>query len=141
VKPVRIFGYEPALWIGVLASSLSLGTAVGVPGLSQYQVAAVVAGVNTVAAAAMAWQVRPVAPAVFTNVVGALAALGLAYGFSVPSEAVGAVNFVVLNVLALLTRGQVSPTGATEAVAPSAPEPVVAAGVDQRSGQRSPRSL
>jgi hypothetical protein len=136
VQPVRIFGREPALYIGVLASSLSLLTAVGLPNLSQYQVAAIVAGVNAVAAVIMAWQVRPVAPAIFTNVVGAVFAIAVAYGFTVPSETIGAVNFVVLNVLSLLTRGQVSPTGATEAVAPPAPPPVVEALAVQARGIR-----
>jgi hypothetical protein len=120
-----LFGREPALWIGTAASVLSLGTAVGLPGLSEYQVAAIVVALNAVAALFMAWQVRPIGPAIFTNVVGALAALGTAYGFNVPSETVGAVNFVVISVLTLLTRGQVSPAGATTAVAPPAAPPTV----------------
>jgi hypothetical protein len=122
-----LFGREPALWIGALASVLSLGTAIGLPNLTEYQVAAIVAAVNAVAAVVMAWQVRPVAPAIFTNVIGALAALGVAYGFDVSGETVGAVNFVVLSVLSLLTRGQVSPAGATTAVAPPAAPPTVPA--------------
>lgn len=126
MRPTRIFGREPALWIGTLAAVLSFGTAIGFPGLTEYQVAALVAGVNAVAAAVMAWQVRPVAPAIYTNVIAAAAAVGTAYGFNVPSETIGAVNLVVLSVLTLLTRGQVSPTGAPQAVAPPAAPPTVA---------------
>lgn len=122
MKPVRIFGREPALWIGTLSSVLSLGTAVGVPGLSVYQVAALVVALNAVAAIVTAWQVRPVSPAIYTNALGAAAAVGVAYGFDVPSETVGAANFVVLAVLSLIMRGHVSPTGASSAVAPPAPE-------------------
>ncbi len=122
---IKLFGREPALWIGFLASALSLGTAVGFPGLSQFQVAAIVAGCNAVAALIMGLAVRPIGPAIFTNVVAALAAIGTAYGFTVPSETIGAVNFVVLAGLSLLTRGQVSPAGATTAVAPPAAPPVV----------------
>jgi hypothetical protein len=127
VKPVRIFGREPALWVGTIATALSLGTAVGVPGLSQYQVAALVVAINAVAFGITAWQVRPIAPSLFTNVVGALFAVGTAYGFSVTSETVGGVNALVIAVLSLIMRGHVSPTGATEAVAPPAAPPVVAA--------------
>lgn len=136
MKPVRIFGREPALWIGTIASSLSLGTALGFPGLSQGQVAAIVAALNAVALLFMAWAVKPIGPAVFTNVVAALAALGVAYGFDVSSEVIGAVNFVVLTALSLITRGQVSPTGAVQAVAPPAPPPVVEATPAQQQAGR-----
>lgn len=129
MKPVRIFGREPALWVGTISTALSLGTAVGVPGLSQYQVAALVVALNAIAFGVTAWQVRPVAPALFTNVIGALFAVGVAYGFSVTSETVGGVNALAIAVLSLIMRGHVSPTGATEAVAPPAAPPVVAAGV------------
>lgn len=124
MKRVTLFGREPALWIGTMSSVLSLGTAVGFPGLSQGQVAAIVAALNAVSLVVMAWAVRPIGPAIFTNVIAALAAVGTAYGLDVPSEVVGGVNFVVLAVLSLLTRGQVSPTGAVQAVAPAA-APVV----------------
>lgn len=136
MKPARIFGREPALWIGTISTALSLGTAVGVPGMSQYQVAALVVALNAIAFGVTAWQVRPIAPALFTNVIGALFAVGVAYGFSVPSETVGAVNAVAIAVLSLLTRGQVSPTGAPEAVAPPAPPPVVAAGIESSARTR-----
>lgn len=128
----KLFGREPALWIGFIASALSLGTAVGFPGLSQFQVAAIVVGLNALAALIMGIAVKPVGPAIFTNVIGALAAVGAAYGFTVPSETIGAVNFVVLAALSLLTRGQVSPTGATQAVAPPAAPPVVASAHGRR---------
>ena len=131
MKPVQIFGREPALWIGTISTALSLGTAVGVPGLSQYQVAALVVALNAIAFGVTAWQVRPVAPALFTNVAGALFAVGAAYGFSVTSETIGAVNAVIVTVLSLIMRGHVSPTGSTEAVAPPAPPPVVAAAVSR----------
>jgi hypothetical protein len=124
---VKILGREPALWVGTIASVLSLGTAVGFPGLSAGQVAAIVVGLNAVAALVAGFTLRPVAPAIYTNVLAAAAAIGTAYGNNVPSEAVGAANFVVLAVLSLLTRGQVSPAGAQSAVAPPAPPPVIEA--------------
>jgi hypothetical protein len=121
---IKILGREPTLWIGAIAGLLSLGTSLGLDGLSTNQVGAIIAAINAVAAVAMAVTVRPIGPAVFTQLVAAVAALVGAYGFNVSSEVVGAVNVGLLAVLTLLTRGHVSPTGATQAVAPAA-APVV----------------
>ena len=124
----KIFGREPALWIGAVSGLLSLGTALGFDGLSATQVAAIIAVINAVGAVISALAVRPIGPAVFTNLVAAGAALTSAYGFELSPEIVGGVNVAVLAVLSLLVRGQVSPTGATQAVAPPAPPPVVSSG-------------
>ena len=122
---MKLFGREPALWIGALSGVLSLGTSLGLDGLSAGQVAAIIALINAVALLLTMLAVRPIGPAVFTNVVAAAAALSAAYGFEVSSEVVGGINVAVLAVLTLLTRGQVSPKDAAQAVAPPAPEPVV----------------
>ncbi len=121
---MKIFGRDPALWIGALSGLLSLGTSLGLDGLSAVQVASIVALINAVAAVLTALAVRPIGPAVFTNLVAAGAALAAAYGFEVSPEVVGAVNVATIAALTLLTRGQVSPAGAVQAVAPPAPEPV-----------------
>lgn len=121
-----VFGRNPSLWITAVAATLGVGTAVGAPGLSQHQVAAIFVALNAIAAVVTAMSVRPIAPAVYTNLVAAAAALVAAYGFNISSETVGAVDAAVLAVLALVMRGQVSPKGALTAVEPAAPPPVVA---------------
>lgn len=121
-------GRHPSLWLGTLGAALALGTAIGLPGLSGGQVAAINAGVLAVVSAVWAWSVRPIAPAVYTGAVGAIAGVGAAYGLHVPSETVGAVQAVVVQVLTLIAWGQVSPAGASAAVTPPAPPPVL---VDQ----------
>lgn len=109
---------EPALIIGFIAAALSLGTALGFPGLSAEQVAVIVAAINAAATVIVAVKVRPIAPAAFTGLVAAVAAVALAYGYEVSSEVVGGVNAVVLAALSLLTRAQVTPTSAIPAQRP-----------------------
>jgi hypothetical protein len=110
-KPT-LWGREPALWIAALAALLGIGVTLGLPFLSPGQAAAIVAVLNAAAAVWMAVLTRPIAPAAFTGATAAAAALLAAYGLHLPQETVGAVNVAVLAVLALLTRGQVSPSRA-----------------------------
>lgn len=100
---------EPALVIGFISAALSVGVALGLPGLSAEQAALVIALINAVLAAVVAWRVRPVGPAAFTGLVGAVVALTAAYGFDVSQQTVGAVDGLVIAGLALLVRGQVTP--------------------------------
>lgn len=106
---MRIFGREPALVIATISAALSLLVSFGFDGLSAEQAAAIVAVISAVFAAATAAITRPIAPSAFTGLVAATVALLAAYGLNVSQETVGALNAVVLAVLGLLTRGQVSP--------------------------------
>lgn len=106
---MRIFGYEPALWLGVISSGLGLGVTLGVGDLSREAAGAIVATLAALGAAFAAALTRPVAPSAFTGLVAVVADLLAAFHFEVSPETLGAVNAVVLSTLALLTRGQVSP--------------------------------
>lgn len=106
---MRIFGREPALWIGFIGSALMVLTALNVEGFTDEQVALIVGGLGAVAGAVQAIFTRPIAPGVFTAAVTALAALAVGYGFEVAPALVGAVNMAVLAFLSLITRGEVSP--------------------------------
>lgn len=103
---MKIFGREPALWIGVVGAFLTFLAGLNLPGLNAGQSAAITALVSGVI---MAVTTRPVAPGLFTGVVGALAALGAEYGLNVPDTTVAAASALVVAVFALLARGQVSP--------------------------------
>lgn len=116
-----IWGREPSLVIGVIASALSLLVGFGFEWLNGEQAALFVAAINAVLGVVNAVSVRPIAPAAFTYLVGAVAALAAAYGLDVGQEVVGAINGLVLSTLMLLTRGQVTPT--------SSPRPVDGAAV------------
>lgn len=108
-------GSEPALILGVISAALSLGTALGVPGLSAGQVALIVAAINAVLGVVTAVVTRPVAPAVFLALVSAVAALAAGYGYHVSPAVVGGVDALVVAGLSLLTRGQVTPVATIRA--------------------------
>lgn len=130
--PVRIFGREPALWVGFLTAVLSVAGMLGFDNLSALQAAAIAGGLNALGAIVTAWQVRPIAPAIYTNAVAAGTAIANAYGTAASPQMVLGLNAVMLAALALLTRGQVSPAGAAAAVSPAAPVPVLPPGPPPR---------
>ena len=105
---MKIFGREPALIISSVSAVLSLVVTFNI-GMTGQQAGAIVAIISASFGAITAAMTRPIAPTAFTAVVAAGAALLAAYGLNVSAETVGAVNAVVLSVLALLARGQVSP--------------------------------
>lgn len=100
---------EPALIIGATSAVLSLLVAFGVDGLSHETAALLVALVTAASGAVAAWRTRPIAPAAFTAVVTAAADLLAGYGYGLSPEQIASVNGVLLVVLSLLTRGQVTP--------------------------------
>ncbi len=100
---------EPALIIGVIGAALSLVVSLGFDWMTAEQAALIIAVLNGALGVANAIAVRPIAPPAFTDTVGAVASLAAAYGFNVAQDTVGAVNGLVLAVLVLLTRGQVTP--------------------------------
>lgn len=104
-----LFGREPSLWITAIGTALSLVAGFGLDWLTPGQAALVVVVLNAVLGAWNAWAVRPMAPAAFTYLVGAVAALVAAYGVHVTQSQVGLVNGALLAVLALLLRGNVTP--------------------------------
>lgn len=106
---MKLFGREPTLWIGALSAVLSFIVTFNVNGLSEVQAALWITGINAVLGAWAAVRTRPIAPQAFTYVLSSAASLAAAYGLSWPPERLGAANVVLMAVLLLLTRGQVSP--------------------------------
>lgn len=106
---MKIFGREPTLYLGVISSLIILIGTFGFHALSGQQAALIVVAINAIAGAVNAYVVRPVSPVAFTYAVGSIVAVAGAYGLNLTIEQVAALNAVVIPVLALLTRGQVSP--------------------------------
>lgn len=104
---------EPSLYISAIGSILSLVAAFGAHFLTAEEAGLVIVVLNAGLGVWNALKVRPVAPAAFTYLVGAVATLVAAYGVHVSQEVVGSVNAAVLAVLALLLRGNVSPVEPT----------------------------
>jgi hypothetical protein len=103
---------EPALYIGAISAGLSLLVALNFHGLTSEQAALIVAAITAVGGVVTAVATRPVAPAAFTALVTAVAALLAGFHFDLDPGTVAAVNGVVLAVLALITRHQVAPAAA-----------------------------
>jgi hypothetical protein len=105
-----LLGREPALLIGFVSAGLSVLAALGLHSLGSGRVALIVAALNALLGVAQAVYTRPIAPAAFTTLVAAAAALAAGYGYHVSPELIGAINALVVAFLSLVTRQQVSPT-------------------------------
>jgi len=99
---------EPALVLGIVSAALSLIVALNV-GLTAEQAGLWVALITAVFGAVTALAVRPVSPAVFTAVVVAAGDLLMGYHFHVSPGVLSAVSALLLSVMTLLTRHQVTP--------------------------------
>lgn len=106
-------GGEPALTVNVIASMLALLVTFKWHGLTEANAAAIVAVLVAGGNVLTAFAVRPIAPPVFTAFVGAAVELVGTYGFTVPIDTVTAIDGVVVTVLALIFRNQVTPTSRT----------------------------
>ena len=99
---------EPALILAVVSSTIGLVVTLNI-GLTAAQGGLWVAVIAAVFATVTALFTRPVAPAVFSGLVTAVAALLLGYHFHVDPATVGMVNGVLTSVMMLITRGHVTP--------------------------------
>jgi len=106
---MKIFGREPTLWLLVLGQGILLLGTFSFNWLDGQQAALIVVAINALFGGLNAYFVRPISPAVFTYAVGSVVAVIAAYGFVVPIDTVAAVNALTIAMLALMTRGQVSP--------------------------------
>jgi len=100
---------EWTLIIAAIAGVLNWVAGFQLDFLTTDQAAAWIVVINAVAAVVAAWKTRPIAPSVFTYAIASFAALVAAYGFHVDQAQVATFTNAALAVLALLTRGQVSP--------------------------------
>lgn len=105
----KILGREPTLWIAALTALISVAGTFGFRLLAPDQAALWNIAINAVAAAITAFAVRPIAPAAFTYAVSVIAQLGASYGLNLTADQLSMLNALVIPILALLTRGQVSP--------------------------------
>lgn len=105
---MKIFGREPALIISAIGALVTLLVSLNIPGLSAGAGAAIVTAVT---ALIIAVTTRPIAPALFTAVVSAGAALFAEYGLNVSDATVAAISGLVLVGFSLAgVRPQVTPT-------------------------------
>ncbi len=103
------FRREPTFYLQGLQVLLALLVSFRVLGLTEELSALVLSLAGAVLGAYNAAKVRPVAPAAFTAVITTAAPLLAHFRLDLSTEQIGALQFAVLFVLALLTRTQVSP--------------------------------
>lgn len=121
---MKLLGREPTLYIAVISQVVILLGTFGFHLLTGQQAALIVVAINAVFAAINALAVRPISPIAFTYAVGSIVAVAGSYGLNLPIETVAAINALTIGVLALLSRGQVSPveTAVTNASLQPTPE-------------------
>ena len=118
---MKILGRDPSLYIAALAAVLGVGVSLGLPGLSAHQAAAIMAVITALGGVWTAVHTRPIAPSLFTGVLGAGALALAAYTIDIPQATLAAVQVAVSSLVGILTWQSVSPT-----TTPAAP-PVVRA--------------
>ena len=106
---MKILGREPTLWIAMANSVVMLIGSLGLGLLTGSQAPVLVVAINAVFAAINAYQVRPISPVAFTYAIGSIVAVLASYNLNIPDGTVGAINALVIPILALITRNQVSP--------------------------------
>lgn len=103
----KIFGREPALWLGLIGAVLTTLVALNQPWLSAGAAAAIMVAITAVVTAFLT---RPVAPALFVAAFGAIAALFLEYGVTLSEGLVAGISSLILAAFALAgVRPQVTP--------------------------------
>jgi hypothetical protein len=104
---IKIFGREPALWIGLIGAGLTWLVSLGLDWLNAGQATAIT---TALAAGLIAVTTRPIAPALFVGAVSAGAALFAEYNFSVSDAFVTGLGAFILAGFALFgIRPQVTP--------------------------------
>ena len=110
---------EPTLVLQTISALLAVVVTFGLPGLSAEQAGLIVAVIAAVFGVVNAVRVRPIGPAAFQTLVTVGAALLMSYGLHLSQELVGAIQVLVVAVVAMGTRTQVTPNVDP---APTAPE-------------------
>lgn len=114
---MRIFGREPALWIGLIGSVLTWVAGLGFDFLNTGQA---VAATTAITAVIIAVTTRPIAPGLYVAAVSAAAALFAEYGLHWSEAAVTGLGGIILAGFALFgIRPQVTPANDRQPIAPA----------------------
>jgi hypothetical protein len=114
---MKIFGYEPAVWVYSLNSLVALVVAFGLD-LTQVQTAAIATIATGVLAGVVAVMTRPFVVSALTGAVATVLTAVAAFGLQLSADQIGAFVTALGVVLALVLRANVTPA------AGPAPRPV-----------------
>lgn len=108
---MKIFGYEPAVYLYALNAGVALLVAYGLP-MSHTQVAAVTTIATAILTIVTALMTRPVNVSALTAAVGTGLAAAAAFGLHLSADQVGTAVAALSIVLALILRANVTPAPA-----------------------------
>lgn len=108
---MKIFGYEPAIYLYALNSGVALLVAYGLP-LNHGQVAAVTVVATAILTVITAFLTRPVDVSALTAAVGTGLVAAAAFGLHLTTDQIGSTVAALSLVLALVLRANVSPVPA-----------------------------
>lgn len=103
---MKIFGREPAAWLGLISPVVAVLVAMNLHFLNAGQGAAIVAALT---ALVLVFTTRPLAPGLLTGLLGTGVALFSEYGLHASDALVGGLTGITLALFALVSRGQVAP--------------------------------
>lgn len=106
---MRIFGREPALWLAAIQAFLALLVGFSFDWLSADQAALWMVAINAVFGVITAFLTRPIAPTVFSHLLAAVVGLVSAYGLDLNQELVAGLNGLIITVVMLISRAEISP--------------------------------
>ncbi len=106
---MKVFGREPAFYVGVIEAVIALLVTFKLDGLSQEQAGLWIAVAVAVGGAITAWATRDTALAALVAVVKASLVLAVAYGLHVSDEQIGLIAAAVTTIGAGWLRTQTSP--------------------------------
>jgi uncharacterized membrane protein len=106
---MKIFGREPAFYVGVIEALVAVLVTFNLPGLSTEQAGLVVALVVAIGGALTAWATRDTLLAALVGVVKAGLILGVGYGLTVTDEQIGLIAALVSVIGSGYLRTQTSP--------------------------------
>lgn len=114
---IKIFGREPALWLGLIGAVVTWAAGFGLDWLSTGQAVAIVGAITGVV---IAVTTRPVAPGLYVAAVSVVAAMFSEYGLHWSEAAVTGLGGIILAGFALFgIRPQVTPSADRQAIAPA----------------------
>lgn len=114
---MKIFGREPALWLGLIGAVLTWGAGMNLDFLNAGQAVAIMTALTGIVTAVFT---RPVAPALYVAALGFVASLFAEYGLHWSDAAVTGLGGIILAGFALFgIRGQVTPAADKAPISPS----------------------
>lgn len=114
---MKIFGREPALWLGLIGAALTWAVTLGLDWLNAGQSTAIITFLTGLVIAIMT---RPWAPALFTGTLSALAAVFAEYGLHWSEASVTGLGGIILAGFALFgIRPQATPKADQAPISPA----------------------